>query len=355
MTSKSSRQQTPLAPDLSPPERPEMIIEDLIGPGVTVIGSSREIHRFVLQEQMAAAIISGERFLECFKTEKCRVLYVVHGEADYQATKTRLSNRVSDNSLIDIRRRWNKIGRGCIKALTQEKKAHSDLKIAFLGDFENLKSPFSVWYKEIQETLNEKEGSVDGFTKHHLLQGMERNNIKKLRDLAAELKISIVIGQPHTTDKKLSKPGSFSSCDTEISLKQEEKKVKGKKIADQFELKIVPNSNYVQSDSWDLHYDDRFKCFRMESIPAALGQGASKYHPSKRALDEYHLKILKEMGNRKVWTPRQIHDKTGIKRSTVYKKLRQLKSEEYRGLIIPMGDKGETHYILNSWAEDLNA
>jgi hypothetical protein len=120
-------------------EEPELLVNRLIGPGVTVIATPQDKDhlRYIFCEQMAAAVAKGKKFLDYFDTRQCHVLFVAHGTADFKGMEER--GIATSNEYLDIRDKWKKIGDNCVKNLKSYKNAHPDFKLAFLGNF-SLKS-----------------------------------------------------------------------------------------------------------------------------------------------------------------------------------------------------------------------
>jgi len=63
---------------------PELIIDELLGPGVTIIGSEEPMYRYVIQLQMAISIAKGEKFLGILGTQEYEIFYVPDGTASYE-------------------------------------------------------------------------------------------------------------------------------------------------------------------------------------------------------------------------------------------------------------------------------
>jgi hypothetical protein len=126
----------------------EILVRGLIGSGVTVIATpeDKDHLRYIFCEQMAAAVAKGDKFLDFFETAQCRVLLVAHGLADYKGMQER--GIVTANNYLDIRDEWPRIGNGCIKELQNYKRMHPDFKVAFLGNFDFLKSILGNWIEK---------------------------------------------------------------------------------------------------------------------------------------------------------------------------------------------------------------
>ena len=151
---------------------PEILINRLIGPGVTVIATPQDKDhlRYIFCEQMAAAVAKGDKFLDFFDTHQCHVLLVAHGIADFKGMEER--GIVTANNCLDIRDGWPKIGDGCIKELKSYKKNHPNFKVAFLGNFDFLKSILGKWIEK------ERKIKEEGLSKSYsLLDFFNRGDI----------------------------------------------------------------------------------------------------------------------------------------------------------------------------------
>jgi len=89
-----------------PDESISYVIDQILGRGVTVIGSIDKRHRMIFQDQMALAIQSGESFLGHYRTEQKKVKVMHKGEADYQISCNRLKD--SDVECI-LHKNYNRI------------------------------------------------------------------------------------------------------------------------------------------------------------------------------------------------------------------------------------------------------
>jgi hypothetical protein len=112
-------------------EQSETFVKRLIGPGVTVIATPQDKDhlRYIFCEQMAAAVVKGEKFLGHFETVQGRVLLIAHGVADFKGMEER--GIVTANKYMETRHKWPRIGDGCIEELRSYKKVHPDFNQPF--------------------------------------------------------------------------------------------------------------------------------------------------------------------------------------------------------------------------------
>jgi hypothetical protein len=198
----------------------EILVRGLIGPGVTVIATPQDKDhlRYIFCEQMAAAVAKGDKFLDFFETAQCRVLLVAHGIADFKGMEER--GIVTANNYLDIQDGWPKIGDGCIKELQSYKRMHPNFKVAFLGNFNFLKSILGKWIEK------ERKIKEEGLSKSYALldffnRDMEIENVQKLRNFCFEDGVSIVVGHDLTqNNKKLLLTRGLYKCDTEIHIRE---------------------------------------------------------------------------------------------------------------------------------------
>jgi hypothetical protein len=190
----------------------ELIIDELLRLGVTVIGSEEPLYRYILQLQMAISIAKGEKFLGILGTEEYEVLYVPDGTASYEEVKARIQNAgVTDG--LHIYPSWDRIEQGGIHKLEEELKRFPHVKVAFLGDFEEIQSFQVAWRKNYlkrskllgSEVTKEEDnqGRNDAFANQNMKREMARDNINRLKRASWELGTSIILGGDLNTKRRL--------------------------------------------------------------------------------------------------------------------------------------------------------
>ncbi|MFC1866520.1 winged helix-turn-helix transcriptional regulator [Thermodesulfobacteriota bacterium] len=310
--------------DVPNPDDNEMLIKGLLGPGLTVIGSEYPQYRTVLQEQMAMAVASGEMFLETLDTQSCQVLFVRHGQANYKETEKMMGHFVKSNNRLDLRDGWKRIGKqgssqkDCISQLKEYKKEYDDFKLAFLGDFDDLKGQLYEWYKEYLSKLKKLDKSIDIRITQSLIRDIEVENINRLKDFAKICGVSIIIGHNLNTNKKLYSRGSLCYRDNEIHIIAKKEK---------WDLKVIQPSRYVPTRTWPMKYDENNLFSFEESTKKEIEKmkvGTMKELP----LNGNEKTIIDCMWDKKSLTPGEIIKETGIPHSTVYQRLKALESEE---------------------------
>jgi hypothetical protein len=232
----------------------EPIIDKLLGPGVTIIGSSKPVERYILQEQMVLSIATGEDFLGILKTLKSEVLYVVHGPADYKAMNARALNTPG----IEVRIGWPRLSQGGMRELEKVVEKRRDLKAICLGDFNNIRSSPKIWLEKWKEAKLEESQTPGPFDKQDLRREVTVHDIRRLRDFAVKNDVSIVTGAGLSTKGVLYEMAALGHRDAEIHIW---------KVRDGHELEVLPDSIYVQAMTWDLvlDYDNRSYSLREEA------------------------------------------------------------------------------------------
>ena len=110
---------------------PEMIIDRILGPGLTVIGCELASYRHALMRQMAMAIAADHKFLDTFTVKKCKVLYNTGGLSEYLIFKNLMG---SPTNTLDLQKEWWRFDKDCIGQLDSYFDKHRGLGAAFLGE-----------------------------------------------------------------------------------------------------------------------------------------------------------------------------------------------------------------------------
>jgi hypothetical protein len=310
---------------------PDLIIDQLLGPGVTIIGSSKPVERYILQEQMAASIATGEDFLDILKTFKSEVLYVVHGLADYKA----LTAGFVETPGIEVRIDWPRLSQGGMKELEKVVKSLRNLRTIFLGDFDNIRSSPKIWLEKWKEAKLEESQTPSPFEKQDLRREVTMHDIRRLRDFAAKHELSIVIGAGLSTKGVLYEMPGLAHRDAEIHIW---------KVHDGHELEVLPDSRHVRAMSWDLvlDYDHRFYSLREE---------VKRQHNAARAEASTTLtstpqdrKIIDAMWGKGLMRMTDIEKASGVPHSTVSQRVKELQKKRKGQWIVKAS---EDYYIVD--------
>jgi DNA-binding MarR family transcriptional regulator len=322
---------------------PEILVNGLIGPGVTVIATPQDKDhlRYIFCEQMAAAVAKGDKFLDFFDTHQCHVLLVAHGIADFKGMEERGIATVE--KVLETRYEWPKIGQGCIRELQQHKKVYPDFKLAFLGNFGFIKSTPGIWMEK--EHKIKEESLSKGYTSHDFFyKDMEIENVHRLRNFCFENDVSIIIGHDLTQRKnKLHLTWGLYKCDNEIHLR-------GMDRAWRLVVEPKRNKNYIQTNSWELTYDDHyfFQITEQQIREARMMEARSK---GQLPLNDNEMKIIDTIWGQEPMSVKQIAVVTGVNRSTVDQKLKALEGSNKGHWVVSLkGDKGK-EYVVDTTKE----
>ena len=180
------------------------VIEGILGPGVTVLGSELPNHRRILLEQMALAISSGERFLGFMNVEQSRVLFIARGRAEYEAFRSRVN--IPPRGL-HVTHDWPRVKEGCMRELIKYLEDHSSLRIVFLGD-----------YAGVKRKMPSADGNI--IAAQELARENDYRDMKRLRDWSAENSVAVVLGHDLSTRGTLLHTGSLKYRDNELWIRQ---------------------------------------------------------------------------------------------------------------------------------------
>jgi hypothetical protein len=332
------------AASLNPADaRTELIIDNLLGPGVTIIGSEEPMYRYVIQQQMGISIAKGEKFLGIVDTQKSEVLYVADGTASYEEV-TGLGDNTGVSDGLHIYFSWDRIEQGGILKLQQELKRFPRVRVAFLGDFEEIRSFQVVWRKnylkrsELQESQDNEEktqGTNDPFSNQAMKRVMARDNINRLKSASWELETGIVIGEDLNTRRRLHNWDGLRYRNNEVHIY---------KSSNNFKLEVRPGGN-VLPESWDLYFDNEKRLF----LPIGdFKPEARKSQAQELSLLENERAIIDALGN-EFLPASKIADITHIPRPTVYQRLDALQDEKKGRWILSLIPEGEgpKQYFVN--------
>lgn len=142
---------------------PEMIIDRILGPGLTVIGCELTSYRQAFMRQMAIAIITGHKFLNNFAVKKCKVLYNAGGLSEYKIFKNLMDFHTN---ALDLHKKWWRFDKDCIGQLDSYLDKHRGLGAVFLGEYSLIKRRLgSTW-------IFPKEGF------YNAIQGQEKRKME---------------------------------------------------------------------------------------------------------------------------------------------------------------------------------
>jgi hypothetical protein len=311
-----------------------LLIGRLIGPGVTVIATPQDKDhlRYIFCEQMAASVSRGGKFLDLFETQKCHVLLVAHGTADFKGMKAR--NIVAQYQNIKTEYEWPRIGLGCIRKLQEHKNAYSNFKLAFLGNFDFIKSILGH-YIEKKLLVNKQNLSKGNYAFESLIREMEIENIHRLKNFCDENEVSIVLG--HDLNKNATNllyTRGLYKCDTEIHVRE---------IDGGWRLKVIPkmNKRHIQTHTWDMTYNGQnfFKIHEQHREESRMMEALSE---GTLPLNEKEMEIIDAIWGKEPMSVTKIAEVTNISRSTVDQRLKALeKSNKGEWIVSLKGNKGK--------------
>jgi biotin operon repressor len=317
--------------------RPEFIINGLLGPGVTIVASEDTYLRYILQEQMAISIATGQKFLGAFDVLESPVLFIQHGRADREAMEARLTRNSELPSLLEIESEFPRIGQGAERRIDNSFQSAKEIKVLFLGDYTMAKGGFDNWYNNFLKSQEKVEKPKELLTIQYLTRQKTAEEIRSLRKLATERRISIVLGHDLTTQGKLRERDALRYHDTEIHLRF----IKSLGI---YRLEVMPGSPYVQTNSWDLILDEENSRFlpawRLEDeVPGNQTGGLPLLDNERTILSALRKGELMSLG--------ELVKVTGIKRATVHQRLQALQTAKKGARVVSLQGNGKTQYLLN--------
>jgi hypothetical protein len=321
----------------------EILVRGLIGSGVTVIATpeDKDHLRYIFCEQMAAAIAKGDKFLDFFETAQCRVLLVAHGLADFKGMEER--GIATANNYLDIRDEWPRIGDGCIKELQNYKRMHPDFKVAFLGNFDFLKSILGNWIEK-KLKVDKQNLSKGNYAFETLIKEMEIENVQRLRNFCIKNKIFIIVGHDlNKNGNRLLYTRGLYKCDTEIHIRE---------ANEDWRLKVVPKmqKRHIQTHTWDMIYDDQ-NFFQIHEQQIREARKMKIRSEGQLPLNDNEMKIIDAMWGQGPMSVKLIAEATGISRSTVGQRIEALEeSNKGHWVVLLKGDKGK-EYVVDTTKE----
>jgi hypothetical protein len=285
---------------------------------------------------MAAAVAKGEKFLNLFETQKCNVLLVAHGTADFKGMEER--GIVNQHKNIDTRYEWPKIGQGCIQKLIEHKNAYHNFKLAFLGNFDFIKSVLGH-YVEKKLMVDKQNLSKGNYAFESLIREMEIDNVQRLKIFCKEYGVSIIVS--HDLNKngtKLLYTRGLYKCDTEIHIRD---------VDEDWRLKVIPkiNKRHIQTHTWDAIYDDQnfFRIHERHTREARIMEARSG---GRLPLNDKEMKIVGAIWKKGPMSVAQIAEATNLKRPTVDQRLKALEGPKKGEWVISLpGEKGKLYMV----------
>ncbi len=210
---------------------PEMIIDRILGPGLTVIGCELASYRHALMRQMAMAIATGHKFLDTFTVKKCKVLYNTGGLSEYMIFKNLMG---SPTNTLDLQKEWWRFDKDCIGQLDSYFDKHRGLGAAFLGEYSLIK----------RRLPNNRDNLLAA---HDLTREREFEDINNIRDWSIANKVSVIVSHKLSTRGSLYYGGAITNRDNELKII---------KRRGQWWLEVGEGSDYLTFGEWQLDYDD---------------------------------------------------------------------------------------------------
>jgi hypothetical protein len=291
---------------------PEMIIDSILGPGLTVISSESFFIRYHFMRQMALAVATGEKFLDHFEVQKSKTFFIAGGKANYAAFK-----KVVDHPIphLDLSENWPQIGKGCFSAMDNYisgSKGHG-LRSIFLGDYEVIKRRLP-------------RSKDDLITAQDLAREKEFEDIKRIRDWSFTYNVSVVLGHRLSTRGKLYYGGAINNRDNELRIAY-----RGTKPNRRLVLEVAEDSNYLTVGEWDLEYDS------LSNSCSLREQEERKQSMIQQGIYPNDVIIFEAIQSSNDFpTYQEIEELTGLPHSTAHGRLKSL---ERRDRVVKIKDK----------------
>jgi hypothetical protein len=307
-----------------------LIIDKILGRGLTCIGSTEPFYRHILQEQMALSIATGRPFLGCFETAQHKVLILRNGRADCLRTEKRLglenTNEDKSASLIIKENERHLRVKPSIKTeakddldgyifdimsyLLTAKNVHN-IGVFIIPDFIDFrmscKSYLENEFKGYESTYAEE--SLKSPKLQNIDYHRDVDSVEHLRNFAAWENISIITGHDIGTRGGFSYSRGPLYADQKIYLV---KNCKG------WELKI-PSNDYVPTSNVKMEYND-FNYFQITEEEKEKMANLSLLDSEKEIISY----LIKNGPTRFM----DIVSKTGLPNSTVVQKLKALQEDK---------------------------
>jgi biotin operon repressor len=238
---------------------------------------------------------------------------------------------------LEIESEFPRIGQGAERRIDNSFQSAKEIKVLFLGDYTMAKGGFDNWYNNFLKSQEKVEKPKELLTIQYLTRQKTAEEIRSLRKLATERRISIVLGHDLTTQGKLRERDALRYHDTEIHLRF----IKSLGI---YRLEVMPGSPYVQTNSWDLILDEENSRFlpawRLEDeVPGNQTGGLPLLDNERTILSALRKGELMSLG--------ELVKVTGIKRATVHQRLQALQTAKKGARVVSLQGNGKTQYLLN--------
>jgi hypothetical protein len=311
-------------------------IENLLGAGVTIIGSDEPMNRYILQEQMAISIATGEKFLGMFDTHQSKVLYVVHGKADFKALTERPPGAPSLPQNLRVHEGWERIDQGGMQHLKEWMLFNAKTGIIFLGDFGMIQSNLGIWINNKLAEQADLFRNADRTTLQDFKRDLVVENVRKLRDFSSEYGVSIVLGGDLNLKGKLHDRGGLRHRDNEIRI------YRSGEIA---KLEVVSPGRYVQPRSWRVMIDYDARTIQLHEREIRQIERNNSLEKRELSLTDREKAIIDAMWEKDPMRAREIEKASGVVHSTLAQKLKALQEKRKGEWIIEL-PSGE--YIADS-------
>jgi hypothetical protein len=277
---------------------PEMIIDRIFGPGLTVIGCELASYRHALMRQMAIAIATGHKFLDTFNVKKCKVLYITGGHSEYMIFKNLADFPTTG---LDLHKEWVRFDKDCIGQLDRYFDKHRGLGAVFLGEYSLIK----------RRLPNNRENLLAA---QDLAREEEFEDIKNIKDWGIDKKVSVIFSHKLSTRGSLYYGGAITNRDNELKIV---------KRRGQWWLEVAEGSNYLTFGEWQLVYDDSKKLF---SIKDRKEERTRKPMQGINENDELILEMVR--ASQHFPTYQEIEEVTGLPHSTAHGRLKSLEKKD---------------------------
>jgi len=336
----------------------------MLGPALVVIGTQDRIYRHLIQEQMAAAIATGNPFLGRFNTQKRRVLMLRKGSADYERTEERIEimcdgpseyfpiiEKIEDHIRIEPSKAEGTIFKsyGLISYLKKCLDSKAPPDVIFLPDYQEIatfpgKYLKLVEFKDLPKVVSipkdddDKPDSarnnitlkVDGQYVLQLKNLIAYHNVKRLRDFANKHRVCIVMGHGLTQNNAFE--SSYKVRDADILLVLKNIKERKQRV---WKFEVVGAGNIVPGNTWGLEYSE-VDYFRLSAEDA------------KRISDSYlsdnEQAIIKALRHGGIMRHTDIAISSDVGKSSV---TNSLKSLVEKNIVVQYGESRNARYELN--------
>jgi len=285
-------------------DEPEMIIDRILGPGLTVISSELLSTRYRFMRQMAVTVATGKKFLDHFDVQKSKVLFIAGSIAEYNAFTKVVAHPIHS---LDLQQSWPQVGKGFFRDLNIYISSHKGggLRSVFLGEYEVLK-------RRLPRSKDDLIPAQD------LAREKEFEDIKRIRDWSFTHNISLIVGHKLSTRGKLYYGGAINNRDNELRILY-----RGTRSNRRLVLEVAEGSNYLPVGEWDLEYDSMSNCLSLrEEEECKKDMVQQGINPNDTAI----LKVIRSSND--FPTYQEIEEITGLPHSTTHGRLKSLEKRD---------------------------